>query len=49
MGMMPDNIMAGVDKALAISISLNNKLERKCANQRKQRDLHIGQAAAVSL
>lgn len=49
MGMMPDNIMARVDKALAISISLNNKLERKCANQRKQRDLHIGQAAAVSL
>lgn len=49
MGMMPDNIMARVDKALAISISLNNKLKRKCANQRKQRDLHIGQAAAVSL
>ena len=32
MGMMPDNIMARVDKALAISISLNNRPDRKCAN-----------------
>ena len=32
MGMIPDNIMARVDKALAISISLNNRLDRKCAN-----------------
>ena len=32
MGLMPDNIMARVDKALAISISLNNRPERKCAN-----------------
>lgn len=32
MGLMPDNIMARVDKALAISISLNNRLDRKCAN-----------------
>lgn len=32
MGLMPDNIMARVDKALAISISLNNIPERKCAN-----------------
>lgn len=31
MGMMPDNIMARVDKALAISISLNNRPEKKCA------------------
>lgn len=31
-GMMPDNVMARVDKALAISISLNNRPERKCAN-----------------
>ena len=33
MGMIPDNIMARVDKALAISISLNNRPDRKCANQ----------------
>ncbi|MDO4325956.1 MAG: type II toxin-antitoxin system PemK/MazF family toxin [bacterium] len=32
MGMIPDNIMARVDKALAISISLNNRPDRKCAN-----------------
>ena len=32
MGMIPDNIMARVDKALAISFSLNNRLDRKCAN-----------------
>lgn len=32
MGMLPDNIMARVDKALAISVSLNNRPERKCAN-----------------
>ena len=32
MGMMPDNIMARVDKALAISISLNNRPNGKCAN-----------------
>lgn len=32
MGLMPDNIMARVDKALAISISLNNRPDRKCAN-----------------
>lgn len=32
MGLMPDNIMARVDKTLAISISLNNRPERKCAN-----------------
>ena len=32
MGLMPDNIMARVDKALAISISLNNRPERNCAN-----------------
>lgn len=38
-----------VELVILCSISLNNKLERKCANQRKQRDLHIGQAAAVSL
>ena len=31
-GMMPDNVMARVDKALAISISLNNRPEKKCAN-----------------
>ena len=32
MGMMPENIMARVDKALAISISLNNRPNGKCAN-----------------
>ena len=32
MGLMPDNIMARVDKALAISISLNNSPNGKCAN-----------------
>ena len=32
MGLMPDNIMARVDKALAISISLNNRPNGKCAN-----------------
>lgn len=32
MGLLPDNIMAKVDKALAISISLNNRPDRKCAN-----------------
>lgn len=32
MGLMPDNIMARVDKALAISISLNNRPDRKCVN-----------------
>lgn len=32
MGLLPDNIMARVDKALAISISLNNRPGRKCAN-----------------
>ncbi len=31
MGMIPNNIMARVDKALAISISLNNRPEKKCA------------------
>ena len=31
-GMMPDNVMARVVKALAISISLNNRPEKKCAN-----------------
>jgi mazF protein len=31
-GMIPDGIMARVDKALAISISLNNRPERECAN-----------------
>lgn len=31
MGMMPDEAMARVDKALAISVSLNNRLEKKCA------------------
>ena len=30
-GMIPDGIMARVDKALAISISLNNRPERECA------------------
>ena len=32
MGTMPDNIMARVDKALAISISLKNGTESNCAN-----------------
>ena len=32
MGMMPENIMARVDKALAISISLNNRPNGKCVN-----------------
>ena len=32
MKLMPDNRMARVAKALAISISLNNRPERKCAN-----------------
>lgn len=32
MGLMSDNIMARVDKALAISISLNNRPNGKCAN-----------------
>lgn len=32
MKMMPDNIMARVDKALAISISLKNGTESNCAN-----------------
>ena len=32
MGLMPDNIMARVDKALAISISLNKRPNGKCAN-----------------
>ena len=49
MGLMPDNIMARVDKALAISISLNNRPNGKCANYRKRRNLHIGQTAVVSL
>ena len=49
MGLMPDNIMARVDKALAISISLNNRPNGKCANQSKRRNLHIGQTAVVSL
>lgn len=31
MGMIPNNIMARVDKALAISVSLNNRPEKKCA------------------
>lgn len=31
-GLMPDNIMARVDKALGISISLNNRPKRNCAN-----------------
>ena len=32
MGMMSENIMARVDKALAVSISLNNRPNGKCAN-----------------
>lgn len=32
MGVMPDEAMARVDKALAISVSLNSVSERKCAD-----------------
>jgi len=32
MGMMPTEAMARVDKALAISVSLNNRPEKECAN-----------------